>query len=425
MKFLPFNEAKQFVHKLGLKTQLEWGKYCKSGKKPIIIPTHPERIYGSEWKGIGDWLGTCRIANQNRECLPFEEAKQYVQGLRLKNIQEWRNYLKSGNIPNHVPTHPDRVYKEMWKGFGDWLGTGRIANQDLKYRTFDEARTFVRHLKLKSRNEWEEFCKSGRKPKDIPYQVRQTYLENWKGWGDWLGTGTISSRNRTYRAFQEARQFVRSLKLNSGGEWEQYCKSGKKPDDIPTVPYVIYQKEWKGLGDWLGTGRIANQNREYLRFEEAKSFVHGLGLKNLEDWRKYAKSENKPKDIPTNPHNVYKLEWKSFGDWLGTGTVASQKKKFLPFEDARKLVRSLGLKSQDEWEQYLKSGKRPSNIPADPSHVYPNEWNGIPGWLGYEGVTWSVKKVKELLRHLIKSKFYINGTRLFYILFYLEKVYLI
>jgi len=404
LDFLSFEEARTFVRNLKLKNQDEWTKYLKSGRKPDYIPYKPERAYRGKWINLGDWLGTGTIANQNRKYRSFNEALKFVHSLNLKGQLEWRERFKQQKIPSDIPSHPDRAYEKNWKGWGHWLGTGRIANQHLKYRTFDEARTFVHHLKLKSRNEWEEFCKSGKKPEDIPYQGRQTYSENWKGWGDWLGTGTISSRNRTYRAFQEARQFVRSLKLNSGGEWEQYCKSGKKPDDIPTVPYVIYQKEWKGLGDWLGTGRIANQNREYLRFEEAKSFVHGLGLKNLEDWRKYAKSENRPKDIPTNPHNVYKLEWKSFGDWLGTGTVASQKKEFLPFEDARKLVRSLGLKSEDEWEQYLKSGKRPSNIPADPSHVYPNEWNGIPDWLGYEGVTWSVKKVKELLRHLIKSK---------------------
>jgi Phage-integrase repeat unit len=288
LKFLPFDEAKQFVHKLGLRTQLEWGKYCKSGKKPIVIPIHPERIYQKEWKGLGDWLGTGRIANQNRSYKTFDDALQFVHGLNLKSQLEWRQYLKSGNKPDDIPTHPDRVYKNHWEGWGDWLGTGRIANQDLKYRTFDEARTFVHHLKLKSRNECEEFCKSGKKPKDITYQVRQTYLENWKGWGDWLGTGTISSRNRTYRAFQEARQFVRSLKLNSGGKWEQYCKSGKKPDDIPTVPSVIYQKEWKGLGDWLGTGRIANQDRQYLTFEDAKKFVQTLGLKTLEEWRQYS-----------------------------------------------------------------------------------------------------------------------------------------
>ena len=404
MDFLSFEEARNFIRNLKLKNQAEWTKYLKSGRKPDYIPYKPERAYRGKWINLGDWLGTGRRANQNRSYKTFDDALQFVHGLNLKSQLEWRQYLKSGNKPDDIPTHPDRVYRKNWKGWGHWIGTGRIANQDLKYRTFDEARTFVHHLKLKSRNEWVEFCKSGKKPEDIPYQARQTYLENWKGWGDWLGTGTIASFDKEFLPFEEARKFVRGLGLKNILEWRNYVRKGKKPLNIPSSPSTTYSRQWKGFGDWLGTARIANQDRQYLTFEDAKKFVQTLGLKNLEDWRKYAKSENKPKDIPTNPHNVYKLEWKSFGDWLGTGTVASQKKEFLPFEDARKLVRSLGLKSEDVWEQYLKSGKRPSNIPADPSHVYPNEWNGIPDWLGYEGVTWSVKKVKELLRHLIKSK---------------------
>ena len=42
-------------------------------------------------------------------------------------------------------------------------------------------------------------------------------------------------------------------------EWREYCKSGKIPQDIPYKPYRTYKKEWISWGDWLGTGRIADQ----------------------------------------------------------------------------------------------------------------------------------------------------------------------
>ena len=38
-----------------------------------------------------------------------------------------------------------------------------------------------------------------RKPKDIPKAAHQTYKKDWKGYGDWLGTGTIASFKRKYR----------------------------------------------------------------------------------------------------------------------------------------------------------------------------------------------------------------------------------
>jgi hypothetical protein len=50
--------------------------------------------------------------------------------------------------------------------------------------------------------------------------------------------------------------------------------------------------------------------------------------------------------------------------------------KFLPFEKAKDIVHSLGLKNQTEWEKYCKSGKRPKNIPSDPHGTYRKYWKG-------------------------------------------------
>jgi hypothetical protein len=84
MKYIPFHEAKSFVQKIGLKSYHEWFDYCKSGKKPENIPVYPMREYKKLWLGMGDWLGTGRIANQNRVYRSFEDARRYVQS-RNKN----------------------------------------------------------------------------------------------------------------------------------------------------------------------------------------------------------------------------------------------------------------------------------------------------------------------------------------------------
>ena len=44
--------------------------------------------------------------------------------------------------------------------------------------------------------------------------------------------------------------------------------------------------------------------------------------------------------------------------------------RFGPFEDARFHVWTLGIKTQREWQQFCRSGKRPSDIPASPDKVY-------------------------------------------------------
>jgi hypothetical protein len=70
--------------------------------------------------------------------------------------------------------------------------------------------------------------------------------------GDWLGTGTIAARLKEYRPYAGAKIFVHKLGLKSIDDWYNYCKSGEKPDDIPSNPHLVYEDEWQGLPDWLG-----------------------------------------------------------------------------------------------------------------------------------------------------------------------------
>jgi hypothetical protein len=255
-----------------------------------------------------------------------------------------------------------------------------------QYRRFNEARTFVRALGLKSVTEWEKYCKSGKKPDDIPAIPDRTYAnDGWAGWGDWLGTGRIADQLREYRPFNEARAFVHSLGLKSEAEWKEYCRSGKKPKDIPYKPQRTYANDgWAGWGDWLGTGRIADQLREYRPFNEARAFVHGLGLKSVREWGDYCKSGKKPADIPAQPSNTYAdAGWLGWGDWLGTGTIATYVFQYRPFNEARAFVQGLGLKSHTEWREYCKSGKKPADIPANPNRTYADAgWLGWGDWLG-------------------------------------------
>ena len=45
----------------------------------------------------------------------------------------------------------------------------------------------------------------------------------------------------------------------------EYSKSGKLPKDIPFQPIDVYKNRgYTTMGDWLGTGYIANRDRKYL-----------------------------------------------------------------------------------------------------------------------------------------------------------------
>ncbi len=164
---------------------------------------------------------------------------------------------------------------------------------------------------------WYAWTKTDTRPKNVPAYPSGTYRnQGWKSWTDWLGT---RNRKGGYRPFEEAREFARNLSFKNEDEWVTWAKSDARPEDIPAYPDAGYKdKGWLGWGDWLGTGRVATHQRVYLPFEEARARVHRLDLKGKDEWTEWAKSDERPENIPANPPGTYKDKgWAGWADWLG------------------------------------------------------------------------------------------------------------
>ncbi len=123
---------------------------------------------------------------------PFEEAREFARSLGLSGQLAWRDYVK-GTIPGlpprpaDVPSNPNACYKgDGWAGYGDFLGTGHVANHRKVMRSFVAARKFARSLGFKNLSEWRTWAKTPARPPDIPANPEKTYSAKWGGWRDWL-----------------------------------------------------------------------------------------------------------------------------------------------------------------------------------------------------------------------------------------------
>ena len=284
-------------------------------------------------------------------------------------------YYKSDKRPNELPANPARTYKKEWINWGDWL-----QNKPRKFWSFKEARKFARSLGFKNESRWRVYCKSGKRPDYIPAGPERVYKEEWNSMGDWLGTEYVAPQKRQYRPFKEARKFAQSLNLKNRDEWNVFCKSSKRPDDIPMNPYNAYKKEFQGMGDFLGTGNVAT--KEFWPFEKAREYVQNLGLKNNDEWVVFRKSSRRPDYIPAAPQRVYKEEFVSVGDWLGSGSIGGQEKaaNYLPMREAlpifRRLAKQYGLNGRADWNRFAKTHQKlldELRIPLSPWRSYSRE----------------------------------------------------
>jgi hypothetical protein len=205
-----------------------------------------------------------------------------------------------------------------------------------------------------------------------------------------------------------AEQFVHGLNLKSEKEWRIYCKAGMKPDSIPTTPARVYKSEgWVSMGKWLGTDYVSGSKRNYLNFTEAQKFVQKLNLKSETQWRLYSRSGNKPSNIPSKPDRYYKNEWVSWGNWLGTKSIANSKIRFVAVDDAKTIIRKFKISSFQEWKQLIKTKEFDSlNIPKNPPRSYTSDWKS---WEDFFGSSYSPKQniwpsYDELKKEVRKTK---------------------
>ena len=186
--------------------------------------------------------------------------------------------------------------------------------------------------------------------------------------------------------FKKALLYARSFKLKSWREWEAWCKSGKRPANIPFNPHTTYKHDgWQGHGHWLGTGRVAPKDRKFLPFKKVLLYARDLKLKSQTEWKDWAKTGVRPANMPSCPNETYGHDgWQGHGHWLGTGNVVGGRKlAFLPFDKALIYARSLKLKSNSKWRVWCKSKARDANIPTTPDRVYKHDgWQGYGHWLG-------------------------------------------
>ena len=379
LQWRDFVEARDYVKSLNLKGQVDWNRWAKSSERPPDIPTAPWTAYeGKGWVSLGDWLGTGRLSNQARSknFRDFYPAREYVWTLKLEDANAWLDLVASGKLPDDIPSSPEAIYPNEWKGFNDWLGNGRRSYLR-QWRPFQAARTWARSLGLKSGTYWNALSKATGLPEDIPQDPRAVYKGEFVSMPDWLGSATRHWSSVVWRPFAEAREFIRGLGLSSGALWKEYIQAGHLPSDIPRYPNEVYREEWISLQDWLGAERWS--------YSKAREYVRPLGITSSKRWDRYASAGNLPANIPRHPKEFYQSRgWVDWADFLGYYLEKNVQPKWKLFSEARIWARSLGLKNYKQWGTFNKSAEFPSDVPKAPDQAYKEHgWNGWPDFLGY------------------------------------------
>ena len=113
-----------------------------------------------------------------RSSLPFDEVRRKSRGLGLRCREDYEEL----GVPKYAPSRPEDMFPDRWLGWDDYLGVRR---------PYDEGRRVARTLGIASELRWYTYALDRPAVLEdlrLPFRPPQAYGDEWRGWGDWLGT---------------------------------------------------------------------------------------------------------------------------------------------------------------------------------------------------------------------------------------------
>ena len=350
-KFRSYEAGQTLMKELGIRTYRQFQKWSQSDERPDDFPSRPDQVYKSKWKSWPIFLGTGNV--RKKQFRSYESAQALMRELGIRTHEQFREWNRADKRPNDFPSHPDRVYKFKWQNWGVFLGTGNIYKKT--FRSYESAQALMRELSIRTRSQFKEWNRVGKRPNDIPANPNEVYKSKWKGWNAFFG-------KKNWMSYEAAQALMQGLGIKTVRQFKEWNRVGKRPNDIPANPNEVYKSKWKGWNAFFG-------KKNWMSYEAAQALMQGLGIKTVRQFKEWRRSSERPNKFPANPNEVYKSKWKGWNAFFG-------KRSWRSYESARILMERIGIKTWRQFQEWSRSGKRPEDFPSHPHDVYKSEWKG-------------------------------------------------
>ena len=173
-------------------------------------------------------------------------------------------------------------------------------------------------------------------------------------------------------SYESAQTYIQQQGIKTATEFHHWMKTGKRPDDFPSHPQVVYRDQWKGWREFLGI-------QQMMSYKEAKAFIQTIGIQTVKESLEWSQSDKRPANFPPFPNEFYRDQWISWTEFLGSNRAWEA--KGISYEEAQALVQQLGIKTQREFHQWASRG-RLDRIPHHPDRIFQDQWEGWRVFLG-------------------------------------------
>lgn len=162
-------QARTWARAQALTTQRQWRERAKvPGFLPADIPVSPSLVYGRQFRGWSDFLGAPIVATWARKFWPYDRVQAWARRRGITTGKQWLALSASGRLPKALPSNPNATYKAQWRGWCEFLGTGKP--KDEPWAGFDEIKAWCggQQPPVRSFGEWEAVKEAPGFPQHFP-----------------------------------------------------------------------------------------------------------------------------------------------------------------------------------------------------------------------------------------------------------------
>lgn len=206
----------------------------------------------------------------------------------------------------------------------------RVAQ--LGRRPWEQAREYARGLGINS-TEWREFCRTDKKPVDIPADPARAYSKEWTDWRDFLGAPSEQ---------EDMDKYIKEYKKNAKGKIIPF-----PIDNFITESGYKLGNKMRALQSSYKSNQLPKWKKKIIENELIKKGLYAWDGRDTYAWKKYFEAyksfkENTGEDIPKRGIKVNGL-------LIATWTL-NQKKKYNALVDANATTK---VKPLEGWQLKL------------------------------------------------------------------------
>jgi hypothetical protein len=203
-------------------------------------------------------------------------------------------------------------------------------------------------------------------------------------------TDKINTRNIPKLPIEKAAALLVKKGVTKSAEFYKQYRDCKLPKIIPGDPKKFYKDEYQGWKSFIAMGKVYLESGKQIEedlpsFVELKRVVKSQFISSRLAYVEAVKQGDLGDLAPLRPDILYGDDFKSWSFFLakpGEGT-------FLPFVEARQKMQDIGIRNSVDWNKFCAKGKRPNDLPCQPSIYY------VPDWKGWKNFTNKEKSAKN------------------------------